>query len=105
MLSVSLMWEQMEVVNMMELLRQMVVESNKWENPDPKSQAAENTLKLTHLSEQDDVEAYLTTFERMMVAYDIKEARWAFKLVPQLTGKAQQAYAAMPSAKSGTIRS
>ena len=90
-----------EMREQMELLKQMVVESNKRENPDPKSQAAENTLKLTRLSDQDDVEAYLTTFERMMVAYEIKEARWAFKLAPQLTGKAQQAYATMPSAKAG----
>ena len=37
----------------------------------------------------------------MMVAYEIKEARWAFKLAPQLTGKALQACAAMPSAKAG----
>ena len=48
------------------------------------------------MTEKDDIEAYLTTFERLMKAYDIKEERWSFKLAPQLIGKAQQAYAAMP---------
>ena len=32
----------------------------------------------------------------MMEAYEVKRARWPFKLAPQLTGKAQQAYAALP---------
>ena len=40
--------------------------------------------------------SYITTFERLMKAYDIKEDCWSFKLAPQLVGKAQQAYAAMP---------
>ena len=30
-----------------------------------------------------------------MKAYDVREERWAFKLAPQLVGKAQQAYAGM----------
>ena len=54
-------------------------------------------VKLTKLSEADDVEAYLTTFERMMAAFEVQKERWVFKLAPQLTGKAQQAYAAMPA--------
>ena len=58
-------------------------------------------LKLSRLSEHDDIEAYLTTFERMMKAYEIKPERWAFKLATQLTGKAQQAYAALPSEEAG----
>lgn len=52
-------------------------------------------VKLTRLAESDDIEAYLTTFERMMEAFEVDRARWPFKLAPQLTGKAQQAYAAM----------
>jgi len=46
-------------------------------------------------TEDDNIEAYLTTFERLMAAYEVKRERWAFKLAPQLVGKAQQAYAAM----------
>ncbi len=52
-------------------------------------------LKLTKLTESEDIEAFLTTFERMMRVYEVREDRWAFKLAPQLTGRAQQAYAAL----------
>ena len=47
------------------------------------------TVKLTRFSESDDIEAYLTTFGRMMGAYEIAKERWPFNLAPQLTGKAQ----------------
>jgi phosphoenolpyruvate carboxylase len=49
-------------------------------------------LKLTKLTESEDIEAYLTTFERIMGVYGMEEA---FQLAPLLTGKAQQAYAAV----------
>ena len=55
-----------------------------------------DNIKLAKLSEEDDVEAFLTTFERLMEAYTVDQSQWAFKLAPQLTGKAQQAYAALP---------
>ena len=58
-------------------------------------------VKLTRLAESDDIEAYLTTFERMMAAYEIRRARWVYKLAPQLTGRAQQAYAAMDAEDAG----
>ena len=51
---------------------------------------------LTKLGESDDVEAYLTTFECMMAAYGV------YRLAPYLTGKAQQAYAAMPTKDAST---
>jgi len=54
-------------------------------------------VKLTKLTDSDDIESYLTTFERMMTAYNVPNSRWAFKLAPQLSGKAQKAYAAMES--------
>ena len=34
-------------------------------------------------------------FERVMEGYGVDEARWAYKLAPYLTAKAQQAYVAM----------
>ena len=37
-------------------------------------------------------------------AYEVKENRWAVKLAPQLTGKAQQAYAAMRAEDAGTYQ-
>lgn len=43
------------------------------------------------LSDSDDVEAYLTTFEQMMAAFEVDKMRWVFNLAPQLTGKTQQA--------------
>ena len=58
--------------------------------------------KLTRLTENDDIEAYLTTFERIMVAHEVNRERWSFKLAPQLTGKAQQAYAALPPDEAKT---
>lgn len=57
-------------------------------------------MKLTKLGDDDDIEAYLTTFERLMRAYDVNQNTWALKLAPQLTGKAQQAYAAMDSTQA-----
>ena len=58
-------------------------------------------MKLTRLTEKDDIEAYLTTFEQMMEVYGIRKEKWAYKLSPQLTRKAQLAYAAMQPKKSG----
>jgi len=56
---------------------------------------ADREIKVTKLTEADDIEAYLTTFERLMQAYEVPQERWAFKLAPQLVSKAQQAYAAL----------
>ena len=49
------------------------------------------------LTEADDIEAYLTTFERLVTSEKLEQQHWAFKLAPHLTGKAQQAYAALSS--------
>ena len=53
------------------------------------------SIKLTRLGENDDVEAYITMFERIMEVNEVDRERWPFQLAPQLTGKAQQAYAAL----------
>ena len=53
--------------------------------------------KLTKLTESEDIEAYLTTCKRMMAAHKVDKEKWAFKLAPNLSGKAQPAYAAMNS--------
>ena len=55
----------------------------------------EGELKLSKHNKKDDIEAYLTTFERVMRIYEVPEDRWAVRLVPQLMCKAQSAYAAM----------
>ena len=40
----------------------------------------ERDVKVAKLTENDDIEAYLTTFERLMIAYEVKPERWAYKL-------------------------
>ena len=58
-------------------------------------------LKLTRLGESDDIEAFLTTIECMMIAYGVDTAQWVYRLAPEHMGKAQQAYAAMPTEDAG----
>ncbi len=65
------------------------------------ARSLESSVKLSKLPEADDIEAYLMTFERLMRAYEVNETRWALKLAPQLTGKAQLAYAAMDTSQAG----
>ena len=49
------------------------------------------------LSEEDDIEAYLTTFEQQVTSANLERQQWAFKLALYLTDKAQLAYAALSS--------
>ena len=51
----------------------------------------EKDVRVAKLTEDDDIVAYLTMFERLMVAYEVKKGCWAFKLAPNLVGKSQQA--------------
>ena len=53
--------------------------------------------KISMLRPTDDIEAYLVTFERLMASYSAPRSSWTLQLAPQLTGKAQQAYAALDS--------
>ena len=80
-----------------ERLMRLVEESHTREG----GRASGDKLKLSKLTERDDIEAYLTTFERIMVVHGVDRSRWAYKLAPELTGKAQLAYAAMDTAASG----
>lgn len=56
--------------------------------------------RLQKLTETDDIEHFLTMFERVANAYKWPDDVWVLKLAPLLTGKAQAAYANMDSAKS-----
>ena len=64
----------------------------------------EKDVRVPKLTEEDDIVAYLTTFERLMVAYEVREEHWAFKLVANLSGRAQQAYSSMNAADAGSYR-
>ena len=57
-------------------------------------------VKLVPLTEKDDIEAYLVTFERIMAAHEITTNQWPYHLAPQLTGKAQLAFAALSSTEA-----
>ena len=57
-------------------------------------------VKVAKLTDQDDIEAYLTTFERLMEAYSVERRKWACQFAPQLSGRAQKAYTALPSAEA-----
>ena len=65
------------------------------------SSRGDKEAKVSKLSDEDDIEVYLTTFERMMVAYGVPKDRWVFREAPQLTRKVQQAYAAMAAEDTG----
>ena len=56
----------------------------------------ERTSKLVVLKDDDDIESYLVTFERIMAAaHKVEKERWPHYLAPQLAGKAQLAFAAL----------
>ena len=76
------------------LMRRLVEEAPR-RSSSTRPTAGLESLKVSKLTEADDIEAYLTTFERVMTVQGVVEEHWALWLAPQLTGKAQQAYAAM----------
>ena len=82
----------------MEALMKLVSESHKAKTPLGNGPQ----VKLVPLTEQDDIESYLVTFERIMDAYKIAKEQWTYYLAPQLTGRAQQAFAALPKDESST---
>jgi hypothetical protein len=58
------------------------------------------SLKLTKLSSGEDIEAFLTTFERAVEAHNVEREKWAPILATQLTGKGLEAYAAMENVEA-----
>lgn len=79
----------------MELLKSLVEGVQKQGEVAVRKAEEGKDVKVMKLTEKDDIEAYLTMFERLMVAYEMKKERWAFRFAPQLVGKVQQAYAGM----------
>jgi len=62
--------------------------------------AVQKEPHLQQLSEVDDIEHYLTTFESIAVACRWPTTDWAVRLVPLLTGKARSAYVHMDIVES-----
>ena len=50
-----------------------------------KTSSKELHVKQVALTEKDDVEAYLVTFECIMQAYKVDKAYWTYHLAPQLS--------------------
>ena len=84
----------------MESLMKLVETSSKKEVSPPK----ELSVKLVPLTEKDDIESYLVMFERIMEAHKIDIKRWTQFLAPNLTGKAQQAFAALPAEEAAKYK-
>ncbi len=51
--------------------------------------------RLTRLEDTDDIEHFLTTFEKLAEVYQWPRGDWAIRLMPLLTGKARSAFVAM----------
>eukprot|EP00731_Ephydatia_muelleri_P025636 Em0017g719a len=69
----------------MELFAKMVESKKAESSSGASSSTADGELRVVKLADRDDIEAYLTTFERLMSAYNIPKDRWIFKLAPQLS--------------------
>ena len=79
-----------EIKEQMEAMVRLVERTTKG-----KTNSGEALVKVAKLTDADDIEGYLLTFERQMAAYEIDKSRWPFILAPQLTGRAQKAYMAL----------
>ena len=58
------------------------------------------SVKLVALTELDNIDSYLVNFELIMTAHKVDKGHWPHYLAPQLTGKAQLAFAALPVSDS-----
>ena len=81
-----------------QLLTQLV---GKRDEEDSSGTDHRDQVKLTKLGDGDDIESYIITFERMMTAYEVPKERWIYKLAPNLTGRAQQAYTGLTFEEAG----
>ena len=90
-----------EMESQMDALMKFVSESHKDRAPTAIPVSGRPQLKLVPLTADDDIESFLVTFERIMTAYKIPKEQWTYYLAPQLTGKAQQAFAALSREESG----
>ncbi|XP_039389832.1 neurotrophin receptor-interacting factor homolog [Mauremys reevesii] len=61
----------------------------------PTPAPAWRTLELPQLAPEDDIEAYLATFEQVADACQWPRGEWTTRLEPYLTGKAQLAYGSL----------
>ena len=55
---------------------------------------------LPKFSEGNDIEVFFTSFEKLAKSYGWEKTEWAIRLVPQLSGKALEAYSRMAVSSS-----
>ena len=61
---------------------------------------AKPKVNLPKFSEGDDIEVFLKSYEKLAESYQWKHCEWAIRLVPQLSGKAFEAYSRMSVTES-----
>ena len=82
--------QQREAKDQLKLFQRLIESLDKQATAAATREEKYRDVKVAKLTEDDDIEAYFTTFERLMVAYEIPQRRWAFKLASELVGKAQK---------------
>ena len=80
-------------------MMKLISESHKTKAPSTAPLGNGPQVKLVPLTTQDDIKSYLVTFERIM---EVPKEQWTYYLPPQLTGKAQQVFAALSLDESKT---
>ena len=93
-------WEE-DMQRQIQLLTQLIGKRDKEDSPGTDHR---DQVKLTKLGDGDDIESYITTFERMMTAYEVPKERWIYKLAPNLIGRAQQAYTGLTIEEAGNYK-
>ncbi|MEW8544650.1 MAG: reverse transcriptase domain-containing protein, partial [Candidatus Thiodiazotropha sp.] len=70
------------------------------ESHDATSQDVKVKVKLPKFTEGQDIEVFLTSFERLATVHKWQKSEWPVRLIPQLTGKALEAYSRMSITES-----
>ena len=65
------------------------------------SSSGEALVRVTKLTDTDDIEGYLLTTERQMAVDEVSKFLWPFILAPQLMGKAHKVYMALANEDAG----
>ena len=59
------------------------------------SNEIKSKIKLPKCHEGEDIEVFLTTFERLACVHKWPKSEWPIRIIPQLSGKALEAYSRM----------
>ena len=62
----------------------------------PPTPVTPRDVRVPRLRDSDDIDVYLRTFEHLALTHKWEKSTWTAYLVPELTGKAREAYASLP---------